>query len=202
MRFEDVLPALRAGQSIQRASQPIPWAHLKRSPNGAFHWYGFGDDPERGSPMTIGAEELDADDWVIVDPGAAGARKPAGTFNCPRRGESWRSAPENTLLDYWRDNAHNTQDGKHSCSYCGSIHPDEFMQAVADGVEIGPTDKSYKAYMSGPGFSHAKFYFQHLSVEQKQRFVEIYNEGKMKVGFPGHFYSLPFFMRLIDAPAA
>ena len=48
MRFEDVLPALRAGQSVQRSSQPIQWAYLKRSANGAYHWYGYGA-AQRGS---------------------------------------------------------------------------------------------------------------------------------------------------------
>lgn len=46
----------------------------------------------------------------------------------------------------------------------------------------------------------AKFYFQHLSREQMIEFVDLYNrrdeEGNrfMLVGYPGHFYRLPFFM--------
>jgi len=40
-----------------------------------------------------------------------------------------------------------------------------------------------------------KFYFQHLDEEQKQRFIELHNEGKLKIGMPGHFYALPFFCR-------
>lgn len=45
--------------------------------------------------------------------------------------------------------------------------------------------------------THAKFYFQHLSPEQRTRFVELINERKMKVGMPGHFYVLPFFCKVI-----
>jgi hypothetical protein len=39
-----------------------------------------------------------------------------------------------------------------------------------------------------------KFYFQHLSPEQKTRFIELYNAKKMNISYPGHFYRLPFFM--------
>ena len=38
-----------------------------------------------------------------------------------------------------------------------------------------------------------KFYFQHLSPEQQNKFIELYNAKKMKLGYPGHFYSRPFF---------
>jgi hypothetical protein len=40
---------------------------------------------------------------------------------------------------------------------------------------------------------HAKFYFQHLDVEERKRFVELLNAKKIKIGYPGYFYQLPFF---------
>lgn len=40
---------------------------------------------------------------------------------------------------------------------------------------------------------HAKFYFQHLSDAQRKRFVELYNEKRLRLSAPGHFYVLPFF---------
>lgn len=43
---------------------------------------------------------------------------------------------------------------------------------------------------------HGKFYFQHLSADEQQRFIDLYNAKKMNIGYPGHFYRLPFFMRL------
>lgn len=198
MMFEQVLPSLREGKAVQRTSQPIKWAYLKRSPNGAFHWYGYWDDSTQGSPMSLDHTHIDADDWAIVDEAQTLALKPAATFSCARRGESFRDPIDGKLLDHWRDNAHNTEGGKRSCSYCGSIHPDDFMQAVRDGVEIGPTDKSYKAYMSGPGFNHAKFYFQHLSEPQMREFIERLNEKSMKIGAPGYFYTRPFFIGYED----
>lgn len=147
-------------------------------------------------------------------------------MRCPRRGES-------VMGSYPGEDRYEESDK--TCSYCGSLDPEVFMQRLEAGdVELGPTDKSYKVYvrnvggatflqtyrncyeMSKPALptckgpddcshwvtretSQAKFYFQHLTDEQKQRFVELYNqhvrkERVMKIGYPGYFYSLPFFM--------
>ncbi len=88
----------------------------------------------------------------------------------------------------------------HTCSYCGSFDPGLLMSRLEAGdVELGPTDKSYKVYLKNAGGEEfrsgmAKFYFQHLSEEQARRFVELMNEKKLKVGEPGHFYVLPYFV--------
>ena len=60
---------------------------------------------------------------------------------CPRRQESLSTItkPES---DHWHE------DG--TCSYCGSLNPDEFMRAIEAGAEVGPTDKGYKAYIEVP----------------------------------------------------
>lgn len=141
-----------------------------------------------------------------------------------------------------------------SCSFCGSLHPDRFMALIREGWIVGPTDKSYKAYLSRPlseeekaerktrwmhsftaaeiqvaaeergetpeqarealsgvydsqvaptegGGTEAKFYFQHLSIEQQAEFIDLYNSRQMKVGHPGHFYQLPFFCGRGPEPA-
>jgi hypothetical protein len=41
--------------------------------------------------------------------------------------------------------------------------------------------------------THEKFYFQHLSEEQRTQFVDLMNTRKVNIGYPGHFYALPFF---------
>lgn len=123
---------------------------------------------------------------------------------CPRRGESpipdayIEEGRDLAAPDYWR-----TIGGLNRCTYCGSLHPDEFMRRLRAGDEIGPTDKSYKAYMAP---DHAKFYFQHLSVEQRREFIDMLNvknghadlapEGTpaMRIGYPGHLYTEPFFV--------
>jgi hypothetical protein len=125
-----------------------------------------------------------------------------------------------------RENGIEGEDGygldDNSCSYCGSLNPDEFMRRVEAGdVTLSPTDKNYKVYICNDGgepfkqtyrpdgtgganrdewiwttreMSLAKFYFQHLSKAQQHRFIELMNEKKAKLNTPGHFYSMPFFM--------
>ncbi len=122
------------------------------------------------------------------------AAHPDQTFACPRRDEVGGAAVFKILegRDFW-----STDRGHRHCSYCGSAHPDDVMQGIEDGtVEVGPTDKSYKAYLEGGVFGdREKFYFQHLSEAQQVRFVELLNAKKMRVGYPGHFYRLPFFIQ-------
>lgn len=66
---------------------------------------------------------------------------------CPRRAE----APIQLQgPDRWRDRASFAGGIGPSCSYCGSLKPETFMDRVRDGWIVGPTDKSYKAYLSQP----------------------------------------------------
>ena len=125
---------------------------------------------------------------------------------CPRRSENPLVANRFPGPDEWL--------GDDTCSYCGSLNPDVFMARLEAGdVRLEPTDKNYKVYVANEGgapfqqqykdaVGHSwmtrqvqtvKFYFQHLSPEQQQRFVELYNSRKIKLTFPGHFYTLPFF---------
>lgn len=111
-----------------------------------------------------------------------------------------------------------------TCDYCGSWDADDLMARLEAGtVILGPTDKSYKVYLTnaggapfkqsarrcpkdatckGPGdcthyetreTDSAKFYFQHLSEAQMRRFVELLNERKLKID-GGGFYVRPFFI--------
>jgi hypothetical protein len=43
-----------------------------------------------------------------------------------------------------------------SCSFCGSLNPDRFMELVREGWIVGPTDKSYKAYLDQPATDEEK----------------------------------------------
>lgn len=67
---------------------------------------------------------------------------------CPRRTENpgpWRYPDHDT----WTDRAGHSSLGP-SCSYCGSLHPDRFLELVQEGWVVGPTDKGYKAYLTPP----------------------------------------------------
>ena len=83
------------------------------------------------------------------------------------------------------------------CDYCGSMHPNVFMDKIKEGVEVVPTDKSYKAYIKfGPG-GQSKFYFGHLSEEQMHEFIRMLNNGEVKIAYPRYFYVIPYFIQKI-----
>jgi hypothetical protein len=83
----------------------------------------------------------------------------------------------------WRDDR--------TCHFCGSVHPDDFMEATLNGTQLSATDKRYKVYVMGGPRGMQKFYFVHLSEAQKTEFVELYNNQVAQV----NFYVLPFFMK-------
>lgn len=171
----------------------------------------------------------------------------AGAQSCPRRMGEYGPWERAEGQDAWTT-GHGVvgQDAVGlSCSFCGSLQPDRFMELVREGWEVGPTDKSYKAYLRQPltpeeeaqqkadwiqrdavaqavrelgerdgkaaeqiaadldeqwakfphssGGPEAKFYYQHLSVEQQDEFIALHNERRMKISYPGHLYVLPYF---------
>ena len=111
-------------------------------------------------------------------------------FICGRRTGGYPYAKAFAGPDYWRF------DG--TCSHCGSLSPDQLFKALEDGCEITPTDKDYKVYIGGEKAPRvggaAKFYFQHLSDDEKHKFIGILNDGKIKFGHPGNFYVKPYFI--------
>jgi len=118
-----------------------------------------------------------------------------GEFRCPRRNELFAyGGDEQGTPDDWRE-GRGLVNQTRGCSYCGSMHPDDFMQGLRDGHEVSPTDKNYKAYLKSPDGQHeGKFYYQHLSREQMQEFIDMINFNSMNIGYPGHFYRRPFFI--------
>lgn len=113
-------------------------------------------------------------------------------FTCGRRAENGMDRDDSPLVgsaalaDMWLP-----RDGVDRCSYCGSLSPEEFFKRVGDGQKVCPTDKSYKAYI---GTDSAKFYFQHLTREDQQLFIDHINSGRMQLDAPGYFYIRPFFI--------
>lgn len=120
-------------------------------------------------------------------------------FYCPRAIEDGLG-PNSPMKGPFNGEAVWRPDG--TCSYCGSLSPARFFEAVEAGLAVTPTDKNYKAYVpDAPGGSPTgKFYFQHLSDEDKNRFIDLYNAKKMKIGIPGYFYVTPYFTRIEKAP--
>lgn len=120
-------------------------------------------------------------------------------FRCGRRGPWVANSP--LAYDQVEKGDHYRSNG--TCSYCGSVSQEAFLAFIEAGGEVGPTDKSYKAYLTAtdtvqpPGI---KFYFQHLDEAGQRKFIELVNAKRVRIGYPGHFYVLPFFCR--TAPAA
>ena len=120
---------------------------------------------------------------------------------CPRRQEigsdlSMFKVPQ---TDEWREDL--------TCSWCGSMSPEYLFEAIEAGCEIGPTDKSYKVYVKvveGITFNlpdgMPKFYFQHFNEEECIKFIELFNNKQLNIGYPGHFYVIPFFMTIKQTP--
>jgi hypothetical protein len=80
------------------------------------------------------------------------ADPPEVLHTCPRRLEMYGRYAQQTGTDRWeRGRGLIGQDATGlSCSFCGSLAPDRFMQLVREGWWVDPTDKAYKAYLAEP----------------------------------------------------
>lgn len=94
-------------------------------------------------------------------------RHPEQTFLCGRRAEGGASVMGESR-DHWRVEPN----GDRCCSYCGSLHEEDFTAIMEgfvegkEGFEFGTTTKAYKVYARRPGVSNAteggiKFYGVH-----------------------------------------
>lgn len=163
--------------------------------------------------VTAGTATVVGDQVVGFEPAEAAIHL------CPRRGENPGGVFRLPETDTYR--------ADDTCSYCGSLNQDTFMARLEAGdILLGATDKSYKVYVTpAPGSEmlkqttriddrtgdqskwiwetketdHGKFYFQHLSIEQRKRFVELFNEKKLKFEGGEGFYQYPFFMVRAEA---
>lgn len=99
---------------------------------------------------------------------------------CPRRINENGPWEKTENIDMW--------DKDNKCTFCGSLHPKKFLESIKKGVKLTPTDKTYKCYLLSD-----KFYFQHFNDEQQSEFINLLNEEKLSMGFPGFFYVTPFF---------
>jgi len=93
----------------------------------------------------------------------------ADEFMCASRQQGPSNFPG---PDRWRTEPN----GDRTCSYCGSLHPDDFAAILEGyskgepGFRFGTTDKAYKRYGNRPGVQNAghggiKFYTWHLPPE-------------------------------------
>jgi hypothetical protein len=110
-------------------------------------------------------------------------------MDCPRKGNFSAVFKIGQGADFYHPNQ--------TCSWCGSLSGEEFMRRVEEGtLQMSGTDKNYKIYIratEGSPNLPVKFYFQHLDEDQMKRFVDLYNQKKLKF-YDGGLYVSPFFM--------
>lgn len=78
-------------------------------------------------------------------------------------------------------------DGNRTCSYCGSIHPEDLMEIchktlTDERYAIEGTTKSYKVYVRQPGVQNAsqgaiKFYMHHAPAEPSKEDQDLFAEA-------------------------
>lgn len=79
--------------------------------------------------------------------------------------------------------------------YVANDGGEAFKQHFRDCYSQGAKDCKYDecTHWVTRDVATTKFYFQHLSDDQKKRFVELINQKKIKLEHPGYFYRMPFF---------
>lgn len=108
----------------------------------------------------------------------------AGRQRCGRRDDAFSfNRDDGEAPDTWDLGP----DGNRTCSYCGSIHPDDLMaiceKAITDeryGIE--GTVKNYKVYVRQPGVRNAsegaiKFYRQHAPRAPSEREMRLFGDA-------------------------
>jgi len=105
---------------------------------------------------------------------------------CPRRINELGPWERTENLDMW--------DKENKCTFCGSLHPDEFLKRAKEGDKVTPTDKNYKCYLND-----RKVYFQHFNDEQQSTLIEMMNNNEINFAIPGRFYVPPFFCQVVKS---
>lgn len=135
----------------------------------------------------------------------------ADNHRCPRRDEGpYLSDPNGTdtwRTDTWVGSFHvvTTIDGPQgdpvekcfpwkraprTCSFCGSLHPDDVIELLEDGWELDPTTKRYKYYLNPPG--HANVSAARLNANLKRDFDRVLPSVPNVVGVLAKFYTMHF----------
>lgn len=79
---------------------------------------------------------------------------------CGRRMQEYGSWERKENLDIWKTDRWGSRKSDkwnwpwkpRTCSFCGSIHPEDAIKLLKEGWEIETTGKSYKRYLEPPGY--------------------------------------------------
>lgn len=80
---------------------------------------------------------------------------------CPRRMSEFGPWDRVENKDRWSRHHGFVGSNEPTCTFCGSLRPDRFIELVEAGYVVGPTDKNYKAYLDDQqgGSRVGKFYY-------------------------------------------
>lgn len=115
----------------------------------------YRDDQDDARPHSAEGPSHSQDGWGLRHVQASVALSCGGAMSsdkheCPRRAEIGNTGRFPGPDRWTTGHGLIKQAAERSCSYCGSLHPDRFMELVRAGWIVGPTDKSYKAYLAKP----------------------------------------------------
>lgn len=79
----------------------------------------------------------------------------------------------------------------HKPDYGTWVHPTE--EEVQEFKSHGLKTTEWVMWSTEGETKQKKFYYEHLKGPHRQKFVDLLNAKKINVGYPGHFYRLPFF---------
>lgn len=106
-------------------------------------------------------------------------------ITCPKRlsfSSHW--SKHRVLHDYWTD--------ANKCSCCGGLHPSEALRQMRKGIEIIPTEKSYKILL---GLNQTPVYFFHFDLKHQEQFKGLFAEHKLRFAYSSVMFQPPLFMK-------
>lgn len=166
--------------------------------------------PRRMSEFGPWEHEPNLDTWRPDAPGPScsfcGSLHPDRFMALVREG--WIVGPtDKNYKAYLSKPATDEERAEHKATWLAGFRPDELRAAAEERGESpdqahAGLEAHYDAHIAPTmtGSVEVKFYFQHLSEEQRAEFIRLHNGGQMQVGYPGHFYQPPYFTR--PAPTA
>lgn len=115
-------------------------------------------------------------------------------YTCPRRIADGMAADDSPFVtagpnkDTWDADRPGMRwlERQRLCSYDGSGSPEDLLAGIkSKTIEVGPTDKPYKFYITNiAAGAEGKFYTHHFSEDQGWEFHHLWKSGAVRWGYP------------------
>jgi hypothetical protein len=112
---------------------------------------------------------------------------------CPRRMGQFGDWDREEGLDRWTSG----DADRRTCSFCKSMHPDEFMMLIRSGGNVGRTQVPYEApVVDRSGETVGKIDYLHLTDRQQAQFADMMRDESHHLGADGSIAATPFFAKV------